>query len=275
MTPTARRGILRPLAALLFPAGPGGSGGQDGSGGTDGPGGPDGSGGPDGPDGVHGPHGVLPPLLVVLTFVSGLVDAVSFLGLDHVFVANMTGNVAFLGFALAGDRELSAPASLLALGAFLAGATAAGRLRRDRTAQWMFGPLVAAQAVLVAAALATTTAAAGAGQSAVVGLLALGMGLQNAVVHRLAVPDLTTTVVTRTLTGLAADPWGAASVRRLVSVGALLCGALAGGLLMLHHGARWALLAAVVLLVWVAVLGFRARTGISPGGRPGGRRPAR
>ncbi|MCX4695311.1 YoaK family protein [Streptomyces sp. NBC_01408] len=256
MTSTARRGILRPLAALLFPPGPHGPGG---------------AGGPGGPGGAEGPHGVLPPLLVVLTFVSGVVDAVSFLGLDHVFVANMTGNVAFLGFALAGDRELSAWASLLALGAFLAGATAAGRLRRGRAARLMFGPLVGAQAVLVAAALATTTTAGGAGQSAVVALLALGMGLQNAVVHRLAVPDLTTTVVTRTLTGLAVDPWGAASVRRLVSVGALLCGALAGGLLTLGHGPGWTLLTAVVLLVWVAVLGCRARTGISPGGRPGAR----
>ncbi len=98
------------------------------------------------------------------------------------------------------------------------------------------------------------------------------MGLQNAVVHRLGIPDLTTTVVTRTLTGLAADRWGAASVRRLVSVGALLCGALAGGLLVRGPGARWALLAAVVLLGWVAVLGFRAGTGLSPGGRHGASR---
>ncbi|MFI5617122.1 YoaK family protein [Streptomyces sp. NPDC051567] len=229
MTSLIRGGILRPLAARLFPPGPGT---------------------------VSGPHGVLPPLLIVLTFVSGLVDAVSYLGLDHTFVANMTGNVVFLGFALAGDRELSAAASLLALAAFLTGAVAAGRLRRDGEAAGMFGPLVAAQTVLVAVALALTES--GAGQLVVIAPLALGMGLQNAVVHRLAVPDLTTTVVTRALTGLAADPWGAAAVRRLVSVVALLCGALAGGLLMLRHGPRWVLLAAVLLLAWVAVLGFRA-----------------
>ncbi|MGW0900748.1 YoaK family protein, partial [Streptomyces goshikiensis] len=154
--------ILRRLSALLFPPGP---------------------------DGSSGPHGVVAPLLIVLTFVSGLVDAVSYLGLDHVFVANMTGNVVFLGFALAGDRELSGAASVLALGAFIVGAMAAGRLRRDRPAARMFGPLVAVQAALVGAALAAT--ASDGGQLAVVGLLALGMGLQNAVVHRLAVPDLT------------------------------------------------------------------------------------
>ncbi|MFE2880518.1 YoaK family protein [Streptomyces roseus] len=221
-----RRGILRRLAALLFPPGPGGG---------------------------HGPHGVLPALLVALTFVSGVVDAVSYLGLDHTFVANMTGNVAFLGFAVAGDRQLSATASLLALGAFLAGATAAGRLRRGREPSRTFAPLVGAQAVLVAGALALS--AAGAGTLPVVGLLALGMGLQNAVVLRLGVPDLTTTVVTRTLTGLAADPWDRAAVRRAVSVAVLFCGALAGGLLTIHHGPRWALAPAVALLLWVAVAG--------------------
>src|SRR5690242_18946563 len=64
-------------------------------------------------------HGVLPVILVSLTVVTGVVDAVSYLALGHVFVANMTGNVIFLGFALAGAPGLSAPASLTALGAFL------------------------------------------------------------------------------------------------------------------------------------------------------------
>lgn len=224
MTSTARHGILRPLAALLFPPEPGGA---------------------------PPPHGVLPPLLIALTFVSGVVDAVSYLGLDHVFVANMTGNVVFLGFAIAGDRSLSAPDSLLALGVFLAGAAAVGRLRRGTGAARMFVPLVAVQTVLVGGALALT--AVGGPPSGVVALLALGMGLQNAVVHRLAVPDLTTTVVTRALTGLAADPWGPAPLRRLVTVVALLLGALAGGLLTLHHGALWALALAVGLLVCVAL----------------------
>ena len=73
-------------------------------------------------------HGRLPVLLVGLTVVTGLVDAVSYLALGHVFVANMTGNVVFLGFALAGAPGLSAPASLAALGAFGLGALAGGRI---------------------------------------------------------------------------------------------------------------------------------------------------
>ena len=37
--------------------------------------------------------------LLGLTAVTGVVDAASYLGLGHVFTANMTGNVVFLAFA--------------------------------------------------------------------------------------------------------------------------------------------------------------------------------
>src|SRR5271166_4533306 len=73
-------------------------------------------------------HGPLAPMMVALTFVTGVVDAASYLKLGHVFVANMTGNVVFLGFALAGASGLSAVASLAALASFLLGAFAGGRL---------------------------------------------------------------------------------------------------------------------------------------------------
>src|SRR5437773_6117780 len=74
------------------------------------------------------PDGPLPPLLLALTVVTGLVDAFSYLVLGHVFVANMTGNVVFLGFALAGASGFSISASLVALGAFGLGAAAGGRV---------------------------------------------------------------------------------------------------------------------------------------------------
>ena len=73
-------------------------------------------------------HGPLPALLLVLTVITGLVDAVSYLTLGHVFVANMTGNVVFLGFAVAGATDFSIPASVVAIGAFLVGALTGGRL---------------------------------------------------------------------------------------------------------------------------------------------------
>src|SRR5260221_14558275 len=73
-------------------------------------------------------HGPLPLLLIVLTVVTGIVDAVSYLKLGHVFVANMTGNVLFLGFAAADATQFSVAVSLVAIGSFLLGALAAGRL---------------------------------------------------------------------------------------------------------------------------------------------------
>src|SRR5947199_10389781 len=73
-------------------------------------------------------HGPLPPLLVAMTLVTGLVDAFSYLVLGHVFVANMTGNVVFLAFALAGATGFSLPASLLALATFALGAFVGGHL---------------------------------------------------------------------------------------------------------------------------------------------------
>jgi len=77
-------------------------------------------------------HGPLPVMLLGLTVVTGLVDAVSILDLGRVFVANMTGNVVFVGFALAGAPGFSLSASLFALAGFLLGAGAGGVLV-DRT----------------------------------------------------------------------------------------------------------------------------------------------
>jgi uncharacterized membrane protein YoaK (UPF0700 family) len=74
-------------------------------------------------------HGPLPPLMILLTVVTGLVDAFSYLVLGHVFVANMTGNVVFAGFATAGTPGFSLSATAVAVGAFAAGAFFGGRIR--------------------------------------------------------------------------------------------------------------------------------------------------
>src|SRR6201985_1552269 len=73
-------------------------------------------------------QGPLPPLLLTLTVVTGVVDAVSILRLGRVFVANMTGNVVFSAFALVGAPGFSLSASLAALAGFLVGAYAGGVL---------------------------------------------------------------------------------------------------------------------------------------------------
>ncbi|MCB5169059.1 DUF1275 domain-containing protein [Streptomyces bambusae] len=199
------------------------------------------------------------PLLLVLTLVSGLVDAVSFLALGRVFVANMTGNVVFLGFALAGAGGFSVAASLTALAAFLAGAAVAGRWP-EAGADRLLAGTAATQAVLAGAALVCH--ACGAGRYAVLVPLAVAMGMQNGAVRRLGVPDLVTTVMTGTLTGLAAARDRAAAVRRGLSVTVLFLGALAGGLLYAGPGPGWALGMAVVLPAGVAVAARRMAGGV-------------
>ncbi|MFG2960781.1 YoaK family protein [Streptomyces sp. NPDC048291] len=210
-------------------------------------------------------HGPLPPLLLTLTVVTGLVDAVSYLGLGHVFVANMTGNVVFLGFALAGAPSLSALASVVALAAFLLGALAGGRLAGRYAANRgrLLTAATGAQTLLVAVTVAVTAATDGEVTTAVkytlIMALGLAMGLQNAVARRLAVPDLTTTVLTLTLTGLAADsaPGPDAAPRqgrRILSVLAMLVGALVGAALLLHGHLVLVLGLALLLLALTTVV---------------------
>ncbi|MFF7335619.1 DUF1275 family protein [Streptomyces sp. NPDC008150] len=217
------------------------------------------------------PHGPLPPLLVVLTVVTGVVDAVSYLALGHVFVANMTGNVVFLGFALAGASGLSAPSSLAAMSAFLVGALAGGRPARRFAAHR--GKLLALstslQTVLVAAALVVSAAAhakvTDGVQYTLIVLLGLGMGLQNAVVRGIGVPDLNTTVLTMTLTGLAADsaPGGDPGHpgRRVLSVLAMFTGAFLGAQLLLHTRLEAPLGLALLLLAAVSATALRLSRG--------------
>ncbi|MFC9343505.1 YoaK family protein [Streptomyces sp. NPDC057021] len=209
-------------------------------------------------------HGPLPPLMLTLTLVTGLVDAVSFLGLGQVFVANMTGNVALLGFALAGAGGLSAPASLVSLASFLAGAVAGGRFGARFAAHRgrLLASALALQAGLVAAALVVALVAHDTvgppGRYTLIVALGLAMGMQTAVARRIGVPDLTTTVLTQTLTGLASDsaPAGGDDPRpgrRILSVLAMVLGALVGALL-LDAGLAVVLGVALALLVVAAAV---------------------
>jgi uncharacterized membrane protein YoaK (UPF0700 family) len=181
--------------------------------------------------------------LLVLTFTTGLVDAVSYLGLGHVFTANMTGNIVFLGFGIAGSGGLPVLAPLVSLGSFLLGAGGGGVLADrmgDRHPEHIARALaievslIGAAAVLAAAVDVHPDTVSG---DIVIALLAFAMGVRNATVRRIGVPDLTTTVLTMTLTGLAADSpatggSGKGSARRIAALLAMLTGALAGALLL-------------------------------------------
>ena len=209
--------------------------------------------------------GPLPPLLLVLTIVTGLVDAASYLQLGHVFVANMTGNVVFLGFAIAGANGLSIWSSLVAIGSFLVGGVVAGRVARplvDHRGR-LLRTALAIQLVVVAAAACLAAAGGdpvdGARRYATIALLASAMGLQNATVRRLAVPELTTTVLTMTLTGIAADSTlaggtGSKIGRRSLALAAMFVGALIGGVLALQLDTVAPLAAAAGVLAVAAVV---------------------
>jgi uncharacterized membrane protein YoaK (UPF0700 family) len=192
-----------------------------------------------------------------------------------VFVANMTGNVVFLGFAAAGAAGFSIAASLIAIGAFLAGALVGGRLGsqfgRHRGRYVAYATYV--QLALIGAALALSVATASVSTNAtsfaLITLLALAMGLQNAAARRLGVPDLTTTVLTLTLAGLAADSRLAGGSapnpgRRLAATGTMCLGAAVGAFLALRFGTTSVLALVTVLLVWNAIRAYGFSTSSEP-----------
>ena len=214
--------------------------------------------------------------LSLLTLVTGLVDAACYIGLGRVFTANMTGNVVLLAFGATGAQGLPVLAPTVSLAVFLVGAIAGGRIagrlvgpagtqlpasvrRRWVTIALGLELLLVAAAVLAAAGL--PVGGGGARRYVVIGLLAAALGLQNATVRRLAVPDVTTTVLTMTLTGLAADSWLAGGTsprvgRRAAAVGLMAAGALAGALLLRIDLAIPLVAAAVVIVLAAVALRF-------------------
>jgi uncharacterized membrane protein YoaK (UPF0700 family) len=229
--------------------------------------------------GADSRHGPLVPLMVALTFVTGVVDAASYLTLGHVFVANMTGNVVFIGFALAGASGLSAWTSLVALGAFILGASAGAKLgarnsdHRGRLLRGTAAVQIALMALALIIALLAREPPSSPIRYALVVPLALAMGVQNAAATSLAVPELTTTVLTKTLTGIASEVGGTGGShsklgRRMVSVVAMLLGALAGGLLVLHVAVAAALGLACALVLAAAFVAHRLSSSREPWSEP-------
>ncbi len=218
-------------------------------------------------------HGPLSPMLLVFTVVTGLVDAFSYLSLGHVFVANMTGNVVFLGFAVAGDPDFSWWSSLLAIAVFTVGAFLGGwfghRFNDHRGRILLAGSLVQLPCVLAAFIVAVVSPAPYSIGATVglIALLAFALGLQNAIARKLGVPDLTTTVLTMTITGITADTRAAGGTgnhagRRILSIACMFVGALVGALLFEAKVAPYGLLLATLLLAILAVGGVAAARSI-------------
>ncbi|HEY1485400.1 MAG TPA: YoaK family protein [Micromonosporaceae bacterium] len=208
----------------------------------------------------HPKHGPLPALLLVMTIVTGVVDAVSILTLGRVFVANMTGNIVFIAFAVVGTPGFSLYASLAALAGFLVGAAAGGRMIGLTTHRGrLLRNSAIAELVLLVAALILVLVVNHPNEPVrdmVAFLIAVAMGGQNAVVRKLAVPDLTTTVLTMTLTGIVADIRTASydvAIRRALAVLCMFGGAALGAVLVLHVHPAAATGVAVALMAIVAI----------------------
>src|SRR5437899_10560659 len=217
---------------------------------------------------------VIPYALLGMTAVTGLVDAVSFLSLGRVFTANMTGNFVLLAFATARVSGLSIARSLTALLAFLVGAILGGRVMARANADSQIRFAVQAFLLEVAFLFAASFCASGYRGDlrehsfqpfALIALTALAMGTRNAAVRKLAIPDLTTTVLTLTITGIGADSSLANGnnprlARRVASIAAMFLGA-ALGEVVIHYSISAALwLATAISAVCPAALFRSVRT---------------
>ena len=211
----------------------------------------------------HARDGLL-TVLMGLTVLSGLIDAVSYLGLGRLFLGKMTGNVVVLGFATAHVPGFAVASAAGALVSFLLGAVAAGRLHTTlgkRVRRWVSIALIIEAVLLIAAAVVAMVRvdhAVGPGMFALIVLLAGAMGFRNATARKLAVPDMTTTLITLTLADLAADSSLAGGrnprmLRRAGAVIAMFGGASLGGFLVTQYGLRVPLLLAAGLATSLAV----------------------
>ena len=142
--------------------------------------------------------GPLPAMLLALTVLAGVVDAVSILALDRVFVSSMTGNLVFIGIGLAGVEGFSVFSPLVSLGSFVLGVLAGAWICRRSGGHlgWAMRNVTVYKAVL---ALPVTVLVLVVGdvlpagvRTLVIVLLAASMGGQLALIRYLKVPDLLT-----------------------------------------------------------------------------------
>ncbi len=192
--------------------------------------------------------------LFALTVATGVVDAVSYLALDHVFTGNMTGNVLFVGFGLAGSENVPLLNNAIALLGFLAGAVLAGRIVRGRTHRTRLPTthlvLLAGTATAILLLGLTWLLFGDPANGALLGLtavLAAAMGTQAVAARGARISDVTTVVVTSTLVNFALDSpvaggtgekWG----RRLGAVVCMGTGGVLGALLISTWSGAGALL---------------------------------
>lgn len=161
---------------------------------------------------IAGPQGGWATEVLLLTWVADTVDAISYVGLHHVFTANMTGNAVLLGLSVGQGQGLAATRALIALVMFILGVAVGSLLvQRSRTGvdvdRALIGPVCAEAIVLGAFALTWHLPCIPQNEmtlSLLISLAAVAMGIQSAAVQRLALPGIATTVITGTITSMVA-----------------------------------------------------------------------
>ena len=205
--------------------------------------------------------------LLLLTFATGLVDAVSVLVLGHVFVANMTGNVIFLGFWFVPRSGVDLTAAVTAFAFFVVGTVLGGRLARHldhHVRRWLtiaLGVEVVLLVVLAALAGAGVLAYQDTGRLVLIAGLAVTFGCQNATARTFGIQELSTTVLTSTIVGLGFDSRlaggsGAREKLRYGVVATMLAGAVVGATLTRITVAPIIALAALVVAASAAIFAF-------------------
>ncbi|MFB7668567.1 YoaK family protein [Kitasatospora sp. NPDC056138] len=233
-------------------------------------------------------------VLTVLTVTSGVIDALSFLGLGHAFAALATGNLLLLAFGIAGAQGLPVARPAVALAGFLLGAAGAQVLvghRLARGRRWFMAALLLESATICAAGLytiATAGAAVPQGWHATVVfvLLTAAMGWRSRVVFEARIPDMPTTLAQTTLVkmitdiaflhGAAAAP-GLTKAQRLATVLGMFVGGVVGAA-ALPYGLGAVLLAVAGCIALVALAYSRHPHLRSPAAAPrsvGGNPPGR
>lgn len=205
--------------------------------------------------------------LLLLTFATGVVDAVSVLVLGHVFVANMTGNVIFLGFWFVPHSGVDPTAAAVSFAGFMAGTVIGGRLARHLDSvvrRWLVVTLCVEVVII-----GTVAALAGAGvldyhddgKLMIIAGLAVSFGIQNATARQFGIQELSTTVLTSTIVGLGFDSrlaggTGQGEKLRYAVVGTMCAGAVLGATLSRFIVAPVIGLAAVIVAASAVIFAF-------------------
>lgn len=184
-------------------------------------------------------------LVVVLTMVTGVADAIGFLALGGAFSSVMTGNMVLLGLSLSGgDWELARHVGLAILSFMIGVATGTWISGKSSSNDSVWPPRVSAalgvEAALLLTFLIVWEVTLGDRnmliEQLLLGLAALSLGIQSSAVQRFGVPGLSSTYLTGTLTKLVATFAGGKPFREqlpgLVILLALIAGAAVGGVVV-------------------------------------------